>query len=503
MAHRKKKKVNAGAATGDAHRRRRHHTPRVDPLDEVRRAVDAQDAERATELLRAVAASARSRSARTDVAAVWHFFAKGILGRGEWAKAVPIYSDAIEFYRNLPEDERMGTLRDERGCALRMLRRLDEAEEDCHAALAIHRRTRSVIGAARALGNLCGLAFERGDMVSAEALAREALELDRKSGDQRSTAIDLHGLAVSLMNQGKTREAAEVAAELAPIARALGDPGIEANSLSLLANAALGDARLDEAEAFYERGRALFRRAGLLQNEGIMISNLGILSLDAGRPDEADQRFSEALHSHELTGDLRSRANTLASRSLLRADQGRFEEAQADLDEALGLSTRSGMRWDEAHIRATLAAVAEIRGERSEARVWYVEAAMAHEALGDLADAARALCAAAGLEADTGNPSAGDEMLARAAGIDPPSASMKRPGGGVLRALRAISEGRIHAARARIAASHEEATAHRSRAEECLAEVECAELPYTTRNAEVRRATIRLLVALGLDAPTE
>jgi tetratricopeptide (TPR) repeat protein len=404
---------------------------------------------------------------------------------------------AVDLYRATGPLESLATALDERGCAHRAGARYDLGERDSSEAVELHRKTWNTDGLVRALGDLSGIYLERGAVVEAQALCREAIALDRarleydanNAAIQRSLAVNLYNLARALFEQGSYDDAEQLAREAEPLTQEL-NGGLTGNLLNLLANIALSDGRLDDANALYARTEQIYRSIRFRQGEGIALSNRAISAWDSGRMPAADLLFDRAIKLHQEVKDERSLGITLTARGDMRIDQVKFAAAAQDLDEALGIAVRLGQRWREAFVRAALGSLAHARDNFSDARICYHEAAAALEAEDDRASASRLLCETAGLEADLGRLDNAELMLSRAHGLDP----KQKTGSRTLAAVRNLAEGRLDAARARTAGERK-ANELRARAEQRIRRVEAGELHRSS--ATVRRMIARLQRALS------
>ena len=414
------------------------------------------------------------------------------LWKQEWKSAVGFYDAGIAVARPGDDTQLTADMLAEAGFSWLQLHKLDEAETRIRRSLELHDEAKRAPGGANAVYYLSSVIFERGRIEEAVLLAREAVKRSHDAGDARSETFHAYSLASSLYEQGHALEAEQVSKRALETAKSLGLTAVEGNLMNMIANVALDDHRLDEGKLAYERAMELFKQAGLKNHVAITMSNLGNLAWDEDRLEDSLALYEEAIKLHGKVKDSRSTAIALTARAGVLTELGRFTEAEKDLERALAVMTTKQHERRVSFVRAAFARLAEARGELAEARAHYAEAEMSLEVAGDLVEVGRMLYAAAGVEAELGDPESAEGLVARAAALDPGSLSdstgvgEKRAGMHAVRALRELAQARIEVARG-IRIGGEEARALRMAATSRMHAIVNGKDSLMGRASEVRR----------------
>lgn len=423
-----------------------------------------------------------------------------------WKDAGAIYDAGIDVWKTGDDTLVTAEMLAEGGFALLQIHQLDHAEKRIRRALELHDASERPEGAATAVYYLSSVIFERGQIDKAVELAREAVERSTKAGDTRGAVFHAYSLARGLYEQGHSREAEEVSKEAVEQAKTLGLPAVEGNFENMIANVALDDHRLDEGRRHYERALELFEQAGLRTHQAITTSNLGNLAWDEDRLDDALELYAQSIKLQKKSKDARAIAIAVTARAGVLIELGRFDEAQRDLESALATMTTKGHERRVSFVRSAFARLAEARGELEEARAHYAEAEMSLEAAGDTVEIGRMLYAAAGIEADLGDPESAEALIARAASLDPASLSPekaigeKRAGMHAVRAYRELALARIEVARSK-RLDGDAASALRRAATARMRAITSGANSLMESSSEVRRVVALLQTQLAKDTP--
>ena len=214
------------------------------------------------------------------------------------------------------------------------------------------------------------------DPASADAPAREGLELCRSAGQAFWTAAALNLLAESAMHTGDLPEATRRSAEALAEARSAGDVWAEGYALGTQAALAAAHGRLREASELAHASIEAMR--GIDHVWGVARGLLGLADLARlrGDPREAHVRYTEAL---PLLREIDSRpqlARCLAGLGRAALDEGELAEGRRYLAESIRLSRSTGSRIGTTRALEAFATLA-VREKEPERVVRLVAAASA------------------------------------------------------------------------------------------------------------------------------
>lgn len=474
--------------------------------DAITKAAGAKQLDKVAKLTRHAATRATAEADRRELQQVLQRCGNRALWAQHWTDAAAIYDAGIAVGSETDAGDASQVTAEmlaECGFALLQVHQLDEAEARIRRALALHDAAERPESAANAVYYLSSVIFERGQIDRAVELAREAVKRSTDAADTRGATFHAYSLARGLYEQGHSREAEEVSKTAVAQAKTLGLPAVEGNFENMIANVALDDHRLDDGRRHYERALELFEQAGLKMHQAITTSNLGNLAWDADRLDDALQLYAKSIKLQKKSKDARAIAIAVTARAGVLTELGRFAEAQQDLETALATMTQRGHERRVSFVRAAFARLAEARGELEEARAHYAEAEMSLEAAGDTVEIGRMLYAAAGVEADLGDPESAEALIVRAAALDPASLSPdktgvgeKRAGMHAVRALRELALARIEVARSK-RLEGDDASALRRAATARMQAITSGRSSLMASSCEVRRVVTLLAAQLG------
>lgn len=474
--------------------------------DAITKAAGAKQLDKVAKLTLHAATRATTEADRRELQQVLQRCGNRALWAQHWTDAAAIYDAGIAVGSETDTGDASQVTAEmlaECGFALLQVHQLDEAEARIRRPRAAppHRAARA--RAANAVYYLSSVIFERGQIDRAVELAREAVKRSTDAADTRGATFHAYSLARGLYEQGHSREAEEVSKTAVAQAKTLGLPAVEGNFENMIANVALDDHRLDDGRRHYERALELFEQAGLKMHQAITTSNLGNLAWDADRLDDALQLYAKSIKLQKKSKDARAIAIAVTARAGVLTELGRFAEAQRDLETALATMTQRGHERRVSFVRAAFARLAEARGELEEARAHYAEAEMSLEAAGDTVEIGRMLYAAAGVEADLGDPESAEALIVRAAALDPASLSPdktgvgeKRAGMHAVRALRELALARIEVARSK-RLEGDDASALRRAATARMQAITSGRSSLMASSCEVRRVVALLAAQLG------
>lgn len=235
-----------------------------------------------------------------------------------------------------------------RGDLGRIAGQLGESESALRQALELSRRTgdeRTTVAALRALGHTLLFA---GDDAAAQVTAGEALEGSRRLGDRRLEAWALQTLAWIAFNQGDLDAATSRLGESADAFSEIGDAGGRGWALGLLAWVRFSCGDLEGAESL---GRAVLAEVSLSGDawpQAMIEALIANTRLWSGHPDEAVEHGERALTLLRPLSDPWPVAQALSVTGRARLASGDEQGGLSALDEAI----RTGADIDDPHMAA-------------------------------------------------------------------------------------------------------------------------------------------------------
>ena len=148
---------------------------------------------------------------------------------------------------------------------------------------------------AKALSGVAHVAHSLGDYERMRSSAEAGLELFRRLGDERRTAIALNQLGIALSNLGDIDGGIACHEENAAISRRLGDRMRLSAAINNLGYCLLRRGLHDRATALFEEGLSVSRAIGHRTAESVMLGNLGLAALLERRPAQALEFFRTGL----------------------------------------------------------------------------------------------------------------------------------------------------------------------------------------------------------------
>ena len=180
---------------------------------------------------------------------------------------------------------------------------------------------------ARLLHSLTRVAYDRGEVDSAETTCRTALDLVTQAQDPRWQGTFLNLMALILMSRGETEEAQRVLDESLPLFDAAGDARGEGMALHNLGVLAYSSGDRDTARQLYEQALPIRQQGGDVRGAAETQNNLALLAEEAGQFDVAEDAYRETLRSFMMIGDVLLMAVALCNLGEIALRTGRAREA--------------------------------------------------------------------------------------------------------------------------------------------------------------------------------
>jgi tetratricopeptide (TPR) repeat protein len=205
------------------------------------------------------------------------------------------------------------------------------------------------------------------DLERAEDLLARSLDAAERLGDPRAIARTLLFAGWVPWTRDSYGDAERPWRRALEIAQTEHDRWAEVRALTALSINATNLGDYGEATALIDRGTAVAADMGDAFSEAVTTVQRGRIHEDLGRFDEAIACFDDAIDRFADLGARWELADALAERGICNRETGRLDEAETDLRQAIRLSEELGERQLAGWTWRAYAAVAERRGDTSEA----------------------------------------------------------------------------------------------------------------------------------------
>jgi non-specific serine/threonine protein kinase len=195
---------------------------------------------------------------------------------------------------------------------------------------------------AQALHGAGQLAYRQDDCGAAQAFLTEALEIQRRLGDDATTARTLRSLGLALLSLGDFRHANRCLEEALAIQRVRGDRFDVARTLGSLALVSIESGRYEAARERCEECVALARESNDEWGLAISIGTQGELALEVGDQEAALSHLQVSIGLLAKLNDAPSVAYRLEGFARLAAARSEHERALTLAAAAAGVWRRSG-----------------------------------------------------------------------------------------------------------------------------------------------------------------
>ncbi|MBK8205740.1 MAG: tetratricopeptide repeat protein [Planctomycetes bacterium] len=258
---------------------------------------------------------------------------------------------------------------------------------DSEAAYARSRELSEAAGLLGALGdatsNLAAALYVKGDLTTAEALNRQALEIHRRTGHRVSEGVVLGNLASVLRMSGRAEEAERLFGQAIEIHRQVGDRFHEGLNSSNLGNLHRVAGNFEVARGLYLRARDIMREIGAVGMEGYALFQLAVVARELESPEAAEPFYEEAIGRLKRAGETRPLGMALAGLGSVRLDQDRVDEAIELFNQGIELSRKVGDAPSLSNSLHNLAGAQQRAGLHSAALATIDEALLLMQRIGD------------------------------------------------------------------------------------------------------------------------
>ena len=286
--------------------------------------------------------------------------------------AVTHYGVAIEAARRLGADELLGNLYLNRGRALELSGRYDEAEENyeemqAHAEASGDRAAE--LQAMMSLTTLLTTPTPKFDVTEGRRASHQTVALARELGDRDAESKALWNLMnLNVYGGGDNVEAVEVGERSLALARELDAREQVAFTLTDIwrVYTAIGD--LAAARQSLDEARSIWREVGNLPMLGETLASSATLSRLTGNDEDAVAVGREGRSVAESIGNLWGQSHASMSFFEVYLDRGELGTAIDMMRDAIDLGERAGLLAPQVRTRSTLAVTYAYLGDRERAR---------------------------------------------------------------------------------------------------------------------------------------
>jgi len=216
---------------------------------------------------------------------------------------------------------------------------------------------------------------EMGRLAEALTLLRRALDRAREGDEHEAQWRALRAMAEIRAQQGEWAECAENHRASIPILSAMSNTREEANAWLHLAAALFECRRTEEGLDAAERSRGLFALCEDVRSESNVLMTCASALATTGRISEGLERFGSAVKLLEGTGDEAGLARMYLWAAEVYGDLGQWMPALHHAEKASGCYARMGNRAQQCRALKVMAAVHEGRGFPEDAARCYEQAA--------------------------------------------------------------------------------------------------------------------------------
>ncbi|MEU4745119.1 tetratricopeptide repeat protein, partial [Actinosynnema sp. NPDC023658] len=272
------------------------------------------------------------------------------------------------------------------GVALFMTRRLTEAIEANHQALAIVRETGDLAGEGHVHNNIANALAELRRFDEAVLSHLRAVDCCDRAGTRLGRALSQRNLGHTYLRMGDPEASLAPLRDALEVFRELGNTRLEAGTLNVLGEAHLRRGAPDLALRELDRALDLSREIGDRWVEWEVLADIGTAHLD--RDGHGVAFFEQALAISREVDDRHGVAVVLGllGRAHLRA--GHLDAAAGALADALAERARVPDAFEEAHVHRDLAELADRRDDRAAAHHHRDRATRLYRQVGATAEAA-------------------------------------------------------------------------------------------------------------------
>ena len=243
-----------------------------------------------------------------------------------------------------------------------------EAVVDCEKARQSYAAAGDRNNEARTLNDFAGLYFQRGNILQAESMWREAESEFRLVGDTEGLAATSNNIGDALLLQGNLGEAEKMLKESIPNYQAVGDKGGLAEALADLGDLQREQGNLEVATALYRQAEAAALEGDDKSAIATVLHGQGDLLMDRGDLAAARKSYEESLARRDQTGEKEAAADTQVALAQVLVEEGHAADAEAALRERKEQFHQEQQADEELAVEVALIRALLAQGKQSDAK---------------------------------------------------------------------------------------------------------------------------------------
>jgi tetratricopeptide (TPR) repeat protein len=243
-----------------------------------------------------------------------------------------------------------------------------ETVSDCQKAIDGYAKAGDRNNEARALNDFAGTYFQRGDLLRAESMWRQAQTEFERVGDTQGLAVISNNLGATLLTEGKLAEAKKLLNVAIPDYQAIGDEDGVSRALSDLATLSREQGNLAEAEAGYRQARSVAVRIEDQSAAAVADFGLGDIFMDRDDLLSARKSYEASLDARVKLAEAEATAESRTALGQLSIEEGHPEIAVSALRECLAQFRQEQQSDDELTAAAALIRALVAQGNYADAK---------------------------------------------------------------------------------------------------------------------------------------
>jgi tetratricopeptide (TPR) repeat protein len=208
----------------------------------------------------------------------------------------------------------------------------------------------------------------------ATAAAHQALDLAQSAGLDALFAMAAANLAGDYWRHGQVDEAEQMARTALPVFRRIGEQVKESSLITLLAVIRQFRGESVEAAETYLEGFRFATEAGSLHWAGVNLANYSLAMRELGRWEQAEEKFHEAAHLAQQDGDTEFHAFCLLNIAICERHRDAWDQAEQRLSRVLTIYESTGNTSKQAEAMRELAWNSMCAGRVFQSRARHVRA---------------------------------------------------------------------------------------------------------------------------------